>query len=566
MNKKDKIEITIDGIGKETLTQKDYVATGGEGTVYQKGGTAYKIMLPGKNVIPKQKMQELSLIQSDNVLVPKRYILDSNGNPIGITMRYVQDIEFLCKLFNIGFRQKNGYTNDDAVQLVKAMQTVLHKIHDANNLVVDFNQMNFLVDGKSMKIPFFIDTDSYQTPSFPATALMESVRDRTSPKGKFSIKTDWYSWGIVTFWIYIGTHPYRGSHPDYNNNEWCTRRMDDGVSVFDKRVDMPANCYDFSVIPKAHLEWYKNVFVKGDRSIPPLLDNQIVIPAGIKVKDVAQFLTKLMMKYDSPIRRVESIKNSRYVFTNNMLWKDSTPIMKYYEKYDNVSMLACDESDPVIVMLNDKKFTVYDWVNKLTIHEIEADDLMAFDGKVYTRSKNKLIEHSCSRIYDKIIHSVKEVADIFGSACKLYDGVVVQDIIGKARLAIRNEEGCFVNISVHELDGVRITDAKCVSHYCVVIGEKDGKVSRYVFNFSAGRSSYHTRKEEAGYGDSADFILKPNGLCVSPVTGDDLETWSGDQYKIFKKGPIPNGSIMYTENARTMFALDDSLYVTEKKP
>lgn len=565
-NPSDKIEVMVEGVGKETLTQQNYVATGGEGTVYQKGGTAFKIMLPGKNVIPRQKMQELGMIQDNTVLVPKRYILDSKGNPIGITMRYVHDIEFLCKLFNIGFRQKKGYSNKDAVELVKALQATLQKIHDAKILVVDFNQMNFLVDGKTMKTPYFIDTDSYQTPSFPATALMESVRDRSVPRGKFSIGTDWYSWGIVTFWIYVGTHPYRGSHPNYNNNEWCTKRMDDGVSVFNKDVAMPANCYDFSVIPKAHLEWYKNVFTKGDRSIPPLADGQIVIVAGIRVKDVAQFLTRLVMKYDSSIRRVEAIGNNRYVLTNKMLWKDSTPVMTYSEKYDDVAMLACDEGDPVITMFNNRMFTVYDWGKKTTLHEIEADDFMASGGKVYTRSQNKLIEHSCSRIYDRVIHSVKEVADIFGSACKLYDGVVVQDVIGKARLAIRNDDGSFVNIPVPELDGLRVTDAKCIAQYCVVVGEKAGKVNRYIFNFSSGRSTYHMRTEEANAGDSADFVLKPNGLCISPVVGDDLETWTGDQCKVFKKGPIPTGALMYTEKSQTMFALDDSLYVTEKKP
>ena len=566
MNQNDKIEVMVEGVGKEILTQQNYVATGGEGTVYQKGGTAYKIMLPGKNVIPRTKMQELGKIQANNVLIPQRHLLDSKGTPIGITMRYVQDIEFLCKLFNIGFRQKKGYSNKDAVELVKELQLTLQKIHDARILVVDFNQMNFLVDGKTMKIPYFIDTDSYQTPSFKATALMESVRDRKTTKGQFSIFTDWYSWGIVTFWIYIGTHPYRGSHPSYNNNDWCTKRMDDGVSVFDHNVVMPANCYDFSVIPKAHLEWYKGVFSKGDRSVPPLADGQIVIAVGIRVKDVAQFLVRLIMKYDSPIRRVDEISGNRYVLTNQMLWKDATPVFKYSDKYDDIAMLSCDEGNPVMVMYNNKKLTVYDWAKKETLHEIEADDFMAIGGKVYTRSQNKLIEHSCSRIYDKIIHSVKEVADIFGSACKLFDGVAVQDVIGKARLAIRNENGSFVNLPVPELDGLRVTDAKCVNQYCVVVGEKAGKVSRYIFNFSGGRSTYNVRKEDANAGDSADFVIKPNGLCISPVSGDDLETWTGDQSKVFKKGPIPTGAIMYTEKAQTMFALDDSLYVTEKKP
>jgi len=563
---KDTIDVWIEGGGKETLTQQHYKASGGEGTVYQKGSLAYKIMHPGHSIIPQKKMQELHCIKVNNVLIPLNYLLDSKGKPIGFTMRYVHDADSLCKLFNIGFKQKCALSPQDIVDLVREMQQTLQSVHDASILVVDFNQMNFLVDSRKWKIPYFIDTDSYQTPSFLATAIMECIRDRSVPRGQFSIYTDWFSWGVVTFWLYIGTHPYRGKHPSYGNNDWCGKRMDDNISIFDSDVVMPANCCDLSVIPKAHLDWYKKIFTTTDRCIPPPPDGKVIVVAGIQVKDVADFVVSQIFEYDSQIRRIFQENNVRYVITKEKLWADDTPVFNCPVKYDYVGFTKVEDGDvPLFVTSKDGRLCIYDWKNKTIVHESPVENVMVHGGHVYTQSGNKLIKHTCTRIYDRTIYSVKEAANIFGSACSFFDGVVVQDVLGKCRLAIPDKDDDFVNIAVPELDGVRVIDAKYIRGTCVLIAEKSGKITRYVLTFSSSRSNYHVRTAETDIGDSADFIMKSYGLCVSPVEGGDLETWSGDQSKIFKKSPIPMGSLMYTEHGKTMFAVDNKLYSVEKK-
>jgi hypothetical protein len=558
------IDVWIEGGSKETLTDQHYKASGGEGTVYQKGGTAFKIMHPGHSVIQERKMQELHAIQASNVLIPLNYLLDKQGKKIGFTMRYVQDVEFLCKIFNNGFLQRNKISAADIVELVKEIQLTLTKIHDAKCLVVDFNQMNFLLDGKKFKTPFFIDTDSYQTPSCPATALMECVRDRKGPKNKFSTHTDWYSWAIISFWVYIGTHPYRGSHPNYSNNDWCGKRMDDGISVFNPDVSMPGNCRDFSVIPKPHLEWYKRVFEKGERSVPPLPDGCVIVPVSVVVKDVANFVTKMLFEYNSPIRRIFQDQNTRYVLTDDTLYRNEVPSFRYSGKYDKVGFIKVDGDDPVLVGMEGNNLLIYSWKEKQALHEMEAEDMMVHGGRVYTRSGNSLIEHTCTKIYDRTVHSVKHVANIFGPACNFFDGVIVQDILGKCMLTLCDDDGNFVNASVQELDKHRIIDGKCVKGVVVIISEKSGIFTRSVLTFSEHRSNYHIRTDEVDAGESAEFAVKSQGLCVG-VVNDDLEAWSGNRAKVFKKSPIPSGSLMYTENDKTLFAVGNKLYVTEKK-
>src|SRR6478736_593639 len=187
------------------LKQSDYKAAGGEGVVYVKNGNAYKIYHDASKMIAVGKIQELSALTMPNILGPKD-IIYHNNTPVGFVMRYVSDTEFLCKLFTKGFRDKMGVTPDQINHLVKGMQDTLHEIHNKNILVVDYNEMNFLVN-RGFDTVYNIDVDSYQTPSYRATAIMESIRDRKVKSGKFTKESDWFSFATVAFQMYMGTHP-----------------------------------------------------------------------------------------------------------------------------------------------------------------------------------------------------------------------------------------------------------------------------------------------------------------------------------------------------------------------
>ena len=143
------MKVIVEGKGSESLTKQHYVAAGGEGQVFQKGGLAFKIMHSGKKPIPQGKMRELALIKNPNVLIPQHRLIDPKSKKhIGYTMRYVQGVEFLCKLFNSTFCRDNNISHKTIVNLVREMQLTLIDIHKAQCLGVDLNEMNFLVDSK----------------------------------------------------------------------------------------------------------------------------------------------------------------------------------------------------------------------------------------------------------------------------------------------------------------------------------------------------------------------------------------------------------------------------------
>ena len=553
----DTIEIFVEGVGKEILTQQNYLAGGGEGNVYQKGGTAYKIFHSGKEILQRQKLAELNQIKADNVLIPLKFIFDSKKkNIIGFTMRYIHATEFLCKLFNTGFLNDHNIDSKVLTELIKNMQLTLNKVHEAKCLVVDFNQMNFLTDNKKYTTPYFIDAGCYQTQSFKATAIMDCIRDREVSNNSFSELSDWYSWAVVTFWLYTGIHPYRGNHPDYNKSDWNGKRMDDRISIFDKDVEIPTGIRDFSTIPKSYFEWYKSVFKHNQRSVPPLPDGQIITQVQIKIKDIGNFFTKLIATYDTNIRHLYSYGDTRFAVTQNTVYRNSVPIYKF-SNADKVGFISVDNSDPCLVLLQNNDLSIIDMNKNICIHKLYADDMMSFDGKTYTRTNDSLIKHSCDK-FEKIVHSVEEICNVFSSTCKLYDLVAVQDMVGKCWVTFPIAENQVINVEISELNQKRIVDAKQIKRNLVVVTEEKGKFFRYVIVFGKDSVNYTVRKEEVD-GNSAEFVIKQNGLCIAQVD-QDLETWNGNQYKQFKNSPIPVGSKMYTENNKTMFVVGNKLY------
>src|SRR5579871_1643597 len=245
------MKLFVKGRGPVELDQKDFLAQGGEGAIYVRGDLAYKVYANPAKMIPTAKIQELAALEQPTIIRPEEVLLNTASAPVGYTMGYVKEAAALCQLFTRAFRERKGLTPEVMAQLVQKLRQGVRFVHAHGMLIVDLHEMNFLVD-LPLKEILFIDVDSYQTPGFPATALMDSVRDRHT--SGFSENTDWFSFGIVSFQLFVGIHPYKGKHPDGLDLD---TRMQRNISVFNKAVSLPKVCYPLNAIPRAYRDWYE---------------------------------------------------------------------------------------------------------------------------------------------------------------------------------------------------------------------------------------------------------------------------------------------------------------------
>lgn len=293
------------------VTEKDFVAEGGQGKVYLKDKKALKIFFNPKEILPSGKMDELSRLQHKNILKPEEFILE-NGKIIGYSMpASPKETLPLVQTFPKAYKDRNNLDTKAITNIILMFRALIaDEIHSKDILVVDLNEMNFLISKKHNEI-FAIDVDSYQTPSYPATAIMESIQD-IHTQG-FSKETDWFSFAILSFQLFSGVHPYKGRHQIYKTMQ---ERMKHNTSVFNSSVGIPPFVKDdISKIPSNWTEWYRNIFDDGKRFAPPVdVRTAAVIPMqAVVLKSSARILLNKVGEYNNVVVRV----TESFVFTKD---------------------------------------------------------------------------------------------------------------------------------------------------------------------------------------------------------------------------------------------------------
>src|SRR5262245_31770094 len=183
-------------IGTVELAKSDFKAQGSQCIVYFKQKTAYEIYTDPGNMIHPEKVRELAVLTHPGIIRPQHLILDKGNRVVGYSMKYVDRAFALCQVFPKSYRLRHNFSPDDALHAVRRIQEIVRQVHSQRILIVDLNEMNLLISDDHRDL-YFIDVDSFQTPSFPATALMESVRDRHA--NAFSEGSDWFSFAVVSF-------------------------------------------------------------------------------------------------------------------------------------------------------------------------------------------------------------------------------------------------------------------------------------------------------------------------------------------------------------------------------
>ena len=550
--------VMLDGFGKVTITSKNYIAQGGEGSCYHNAGKLIKLYHAGKPVIPEQKIKELSRITPTNVLGPKGAVRDSKSRVIGFYSVFMDGTSPLCKLFTKDFRDRNGFTESDAVEVVKKKQLTLEQIHREGFLVVDFNEMNFLID-KTMSIPFFIDVDSWQTPSFRATALMESVRDRLIKNNQFTEGSDWFSFAVVSFQLYVGVHPYKGIHPDYKPKDWL-QRMEDGVSVFDPKSKIPSSCRPFSVIPKAHLKWFEEVFVHNGRSAPPLPDG--IAPIAVQVVLVHgsnNFSVSKIIEYADPIINVFYCRGEMFAVSGKNLYMGSRRQASVYSfaKSDKTAICESPGEHPIFCQMAKGILNLSEIISDKKIDEIKVDDFMVRDGRLYTVCGDSVFENVFVQGQGgKILHSSRRLCSYLENSSKVFDGVIYQDSLGQPTFVVPYEKGAsFIGI-IKEIHGYRVLDAKAEDNVLVVLGEQKGIYTRFIVIFEQGFKSYNVRMVDDVSLESINFTKLPGGNrpCVLYAGDGKVEIFvNNSKIKEVDNAPFDSSMKLFNDGGKVFF-------------
>lgn len=527
------------------LTQNHYKGAGGEGAIYVKGSKAFKIYHDQAKVIPAGKIAELAKLQMPNVLAPTEMVADSRGRDIGFVMPFVDKTEYLCKLFTRGFRDTNHVSPEMIKALVGRMRDTLAEIHAKDILVVDYNELNFLTD-RSFQEVFHIDVDSYQTPHYHATAIMESIRDRQIKGHKWTKESDWFSFGIIAFQLFMSSHPYKGRHPDYGR-DW-QKMMDAGVSVFNRATRLPPNTQDWAVVPPGYLKWFEKIFEHGDRLPPPAAPDSAPMVAGpVKAQIIAstqRFALTTLHEYPDDILAFRYIGPVAYACTKSGMFADHKLIKSwpagtgYTSRRLRRDVCAARGALPVMLAFDPLRAILsYESLDGQLSGSFPCEGFFVAHERLYLVTPKGLVEYSFMNLGAKTLLAQEVVAQVFHTH-QVFDGIVVQDILNTCRIAFPTGPGKTAALHIKELDGRRIISAKYQKGFAIFIVETQGSFQRIAIAFDRTFRAYTLREQENVPIQEVEFAVLDKGLCVA-ANEDTVEVFCDNEtVKVVDDSPL----------------------------
>lgn len=521
------MKVWIRGEGSVRLGQRDFVGQGGQAAIYAKGAVAFKIYDDSAKMVPAGKIQELAGIADPRIIKPEKIVCDQKSNPIGYTMRYVKGSHALCQLFPRAFRERYGITTEQITDLIRQLRSGVAKVHAAGALVVDLNEMNFLVS-KRFDEMYFIDVDSYQTRCYPADALMESVRDRHAPKNQFSEATDWFSFGVVSFQMFVGIHPYKGKHPAVKGID---ARMTANLSVLNRDVRMPKSVYPLEVIPEAYRSWYEAVFERGERCAPPTDSGAavVVLPVICRVTHSDALEITEVASFDRPVTGMWTRGGHLVVATDHDVWIGgrragqglSNPGgglggVGFSPRMNKPVAALATSTIPRLLEIADKTEVAFG---------MNAETITSYDGRIYFKTGDKILELVLSEVGDQVVASSRVAAQVLEHATRLFDGVALQDLLGSIYVSLFPAAGVTHQLHLPELDLYRVVEAKFDAGVLMVIGQERGRYDRLVFRFDIDYRGYDVRIVEDIVTTGLNFATLDNGVCVCLDEEEQLEVF-----------------------------------------
>ena len=511
--------------GEIRLGKTEFKAQGGEGSVYVKGANAYKIYSDPSRCITQAKIDELSVLVQPNIIRPLELIIDGRNRPVGYSMRSAGKTYSLCQLFPKAFRQRNNLTPDLMLRLVRQLQTGVSHIHSRGILIVDLNEMNFLVSSDFSEL-FFIDVDSYQTPSFPATVLMESVRDRHAKS--FSSDSDWFSFAVVSFQMFVGIHPFKGTYPAFqhlpDNTAKLDARMRANVSVLHAGVSVPPACLPFSVIPPNYLDWYRAVFEQGKRLGPPQGVQAVVAVVG---PSVTQAIAS--RKFD-----IQEFRE----FDGEIIWYDGVIAATEQSVYFNGQRYARPPFDVKLIVTPRRQHLTAAYhdgtrlrfhdltINRFIETQIEGEEVMLSHGQLYIKQYEHIFAIEFIELPNNTVLGLRSVANVMMSSTRMFDGVAIQNLLGAQYASIPNLSGGCHQVRLAELDSAQIVNAKIDRNVLVVVVTTAGQYDKYVFRFAQDFGSYDVRKLSDVMTSDIEFTVLDTGVVLHLIDDDKLEIFS----------------------------------------
>lgn len=541
------IQVTLEGRGPVTLRPNDHIATGGEGSTYRVSDMVVKIYLDPEKMrrrgMPDKIRKLAALLKHPYIVVPLGLAVTAMGDPVGHYLPYIEDPPIghpLSRVFTNDFYQIEGFTDKLASRLVDRMRETVVFAHSRGAIIIDPNEMNwFALSVKKNPEPRIIDVDSWVVgPMPPTVSVMPSIRDWHAKK--FGRESDWFAWAVVTFQVYTGIHPYKGTLDGYARKE-MERRMKDNASVFASGIRLNRAVRDFSCIPGLLLSWYEATFQKGERTEPPSpFDTGVVTPRAARV-----------------LRAVTTGRTGTLIF-EKLLGYPGDPVIRTF--HCGAALLASGKlidlqtKRQIIAALSptcevvkvdhgwlignfEKREATFVYVNEHGLRaeklqlRMRAHRLLGYENRMFVVGDG-LTEIRSNLFGEKLVVSAGQTWSIIVNSTKWFGGIGVLDAMGAKFVVAPFGNSAVAQIRVRELDGIQVVAAKAGNRFASFITlDKKGDYRKIELAFDREYRTY-TAWSDITDGPELNLAILPRGVCATIVRDGELDVFVPENGKV----------------------------------
>lgn len=515
--------VTLEGRGPVKITDQNYVAQGGEGTIYKVAGTVVKIFSDAaKAQEMRDKMKAFSRLKHAYIAAPEGMVVNGKG-PVGIYMPFIAGTA-LSLVFTNEFRNREHFTDKDASTLTDRIREVFVFAHQNQAILVDPNELNWLTELKKEPEPRVIDVDSWCLDGkIPATVpKMPSIRDW---HGKaVSEASDWFAFAVITFQIYVGLHPFKGRLDGYKLSE-MERRMKDNASIFTKGVHLNQAVRDVSCIPPKLLDWYRTVFSTSDRPLPPSpFEASKATPVAIQVLRTVTTATgrvkyeKLLPKISEPIVRI--FPCGVVATAHSLIDLATNAVIGSVESVADCELIRVDGG----WLLNDEYVFSYipqEGASDQLMGHLEDQKAVVSENRMFLVTDRGLTEYTF-RMFGRPVLAPGNTWGAMRNSTKWFDGCGIMDALGATFLIAPFGANACAQVRIPELDGLKPLVAKAGKQFVSVIAlDLKGEYRKLELTFSQDYSTYQCW---SGIAPSAELNLTilPKGVCATIVNDGEL--------------------------------------------
>lgn len=529
------MRVFVDG-QRYDLRPDDFVAAGGQGRVYARNDVAFKIFDDASAIPPPDKLAALRDLAGPHVAAPVRELTDASGSPVGYTMPFFRGAHSWAQLCTPAFRRRAGVDTSAALSLVRSLGAALSAIHAHGTLVVDLSENNVLVRGREVCL---IDLDSWQTPAHPATALTPTIASPHVPEGHFDQGTDWFAFAVLTSTLLLGIHPFKGKHPRVKG---LAARMKAGLSVFDPAVRLPPVCRAPDSLPSSLADWLRRVLERG-ASMPPPLGR---LPSPTRQPSTPE----TGRRYPSPIRWVMVEPDAAIVatrtraFVDDACWHDDARPLR--------ALGRTTDGRPFVLQVGPAGLELRaHGLNARAPLNLHLDDVLSDHGRVFARTRGRLVELEVRIVGTRPILLTREVARVLPLATQLFPGVALQNVFGTwhASWLGRSEGSRQVQLPIEA--GSELLDARRAGDRVVVLAQRGRVISRHVFTLDAA-GAVRTHADERDVEPWGTTFVARAGLYVE-VGQSGLRTVGGSGHTRWVSPDAPLETVeLFTDGQRVL--------------